>query len=440
MPAGASGILVAYSGGVDSSVLLHALAALRLDLPWPVRAIHVDHRLHADSAQWAAHCASTARTLGIALANRVVAVTDASEQGVEAAARKARYTALRAELQPGEVLLTAHHADDQAETLLLALMRGTGVRGLAGMPVVRPFGRGWHVRPLLPYRRAQLAAWAQARSVAWSDDPSNASTRFARNFLRSEILPRLAARWPAAIEHMQAAAGSLAESAQLLDELAQLDWQHCGIAGQIELPALRRLSDARQRNLLRWWLRERGARPPARATLAALRADIDSAAADRVPQIDVDGVRVFRHRDVLYAEPIARLDTSAGGSAWRWREPLPLGEGCGALRAVEVRGAGLAIARVPDTFEVRLRAGGERLRPAGARRHRTVKNLLQEADVLPWWRERLPMLYAGERLCAVADLWSDADVAASPEEMGVKIVWEGRPGIFSVEKRVAVSG
>ena len=439
VPPGASGLLVAYSGGVDSTVLLHALAALRADLPRPIRAIHIDHQLHADSAQWAKHCRHTAADLGIPFEEGQVLVTDASEHGVEAAARSVRYAALRKALQAREVLLTAHHADDQAETLLLALMRGTGVRGLAGMPPVRAFGAGWHARPLLSYRRAVLLAWAREQRLHWLQDPSNANSRFARNFIRAEILPHLEHRWPSTVAHLQSAARSLQEATELLDDLAQIDFRQCGVGRHLNTRALHALSDARQRNLLRWWLRREGARAPSRATLAALRDGIVVAAPDRVPHVDVDGLRVFRHREVLYAEPIDRLRGSAPVQ-WRWREPLVLGEGCGRLRALEVRGEGLARARLPEVLTVRARNGGERLRTSGASAHRTLKNLLQEADVLPWWRERLPLLHAGERLCAVADLWIAAEFRASSDEPGVRIVWEDRPEIFAARERMTDNG
>ncbi|MET0987463.1 MAG: tRNA lysidine(34) synthetase TilS [Steroidobacteraceae bacterium] len=431
MPADATGLVIAYSGGVDSTVLLHAIAALRADLPWPMRAIHINHQLHPSSTDWAEHCSRVATALGIGFERRDVTLTDTARHGVEAAARDARYSALRERLGQGEVLLTAHHADDQAETLLLALMRGTGVRGLAGMPQRRRFGRGWHARPLLAYRRPALTEWASAHSLTWIDDPANASARFSRNFLRADILPRLEARWPHATEHLQRAASHLAESSELLDDLARIDHAHCGLGSALDAARVQALSDARQRNLLRWWLREHGVRAPSAALLSDLRQSFAVAAEDRVPHVDVEGVRVFRHREVLYAEPIERLFAIPTAGQWHWREPFDLPQGAGQLRAVSARGEGLSRERLPASLDVRFRTGGERLQLPGMKVHRTLKNLLQEADVVPWWRERIPLLYAGERLCAVADLWIDAELQADPDAPSVKIVWENRPALIA---------
>jgi tRNA(Ile)-lysidine synthase len=433
VPAETSGLLVAYSGGLDSTVLLHAVAALRANSSWPVRAIHVDHQLHADSARWAEHCELASQALGVPFERCTVSLKDSGALGIEAAAREARYAALRQRLRSGETLLTAQHADDQAETLLLALMRGTGVRGLAGMPSRRRFGAGWHVRPLLGVRRRDLEQWARERALTWLDDPSNTSDRFARNHLRVQILPRLEQRWPSVVRQLERTAGHLAESAELLDHLAGIDAQQCVRERCLDLDRLSRLDTARQRNLLRWWLRAQDVRSPSTAQLEALQAMIASAAIDRVPFADLDGVRVFRHRSLLYAEAIERVSSMPEPCAWSWHEPLALGEGAGHLRAVETHGAGLARRRLPDVIDVRFRSGGERVQMPGASTHRTLKNLLQEADVLPWWRDRVPILFVREQLCAVADLWIDATANAKPDEAGVKIVWEDKPSLYAVQ-------
>ena len=214
-------LTVAFSGGLDSTVLLAALC--RLELPARVRAVHVDHGLHPQSAAWSAHCASTAAALGAEFVAARVAVDLTAGQGLEAAARDARYRVLGELLAPGEWLLTAHHGDDQLETLLLRLLRGTGVRGLRGIIAFGPFAGGSLGRPLLGFTREQLRAQALAWKLAWLEDPSNQEPRHDRNYLRLHVLPALLARWPSAVQHAERLAEQMSEAEQLLDAVAAED-------------------------------------------------------------------------------------------------------------------------------------------------------------------------------------------------------------------------
>lgn len=425
LPAAASGdVLVAFSGGLDSTVLLEALA----ESGRRVRAVHVNHQLHPDAGRWLAHCEAVARTLRAEFSAQTVQVPHDPDEGVESAARRVRYDALRAMLRPDETLLTAHHADDQLETVLLALLRGSGVAGLAAMPRSRRFGSGWHVRPLLGFSRNELGEWARERNLVWLDDPSNDSTRFDRNYLRAEVVPRLRQRWPSAVHAAVRTAGHLGEAAQLLEELAARDCASASVGPCLSVPALAALGPSRRRNLLRYWLHSCGARPPSTRKLAALEHDMLVADEDRLPCVDWDEVEVRRHRGLLYCMPRAahRADDVV---EWAWTAPLALGPLSGLLRAEFAHGRGLARAKLPPTLRIRARAGGEWLRLPGHAHRRQLKKLLQEANVLPWWRDRLPLLFAGDALVAVADLWISAEFAASEAEEGVRIVWEERPRI-----------
>ncbi len=302
-PAGASGdVCVAFSGGVDSTVLLVALAEMR-STGWPcrIRAVHVDHQLHADSAVWDEMGASLAATLGIPYLSERVVVPVTAGQGVEAAAREVRYAALYRTLQAGETLLTAHHADDQLETVLLALMRGAGVRGLAGMPQSVTCGPGWHQRPLLEYRRSDLELWARERRLSWIEDPANRDGKYRRTLIRHEVVPVLRATWPQVAAVASRSARHLAEAAVLLDELARLDLQRAATGECLRVAALEELSSARRRNLLRFWLRDRGLSIPSTAKLATLEHDMLVAGADRHPVVTWRGAEVRRHRGLLYA-------------------------------------------------------------------------------------------------------------------------------------------
>lgn len=434
LPAAAGGrLLVAFSGGLDSTVLLRSLTSALRDRPrYSILAIHIDHGLHPDSQQWQRHCADVARMLGVAYLHRSVLV-DSNVGGVESAAREARYEALRGLMSTGDSLLTAHHADDQLETVLLALMRGAGVTGLAGMPACQPFDPGWHLRPLLDFTRHQLQAWADAEGLQWLTDPSNVGLRFDRNYLRHEVIPRLTRRWPGAPRAAVRSAAHLADAGALLGALAAADVASASVGDCLSVQRLAALDPLRRRNALRLWLKVRGARMPSTRKLLALEHDMLAAQEDRSPCTGWDGFEVRRHRGLLYASAaVPRLDAASTVLRWQWREPLELPSGLGRLRTGPAGASGLSVAKLPPQIEVRFRSGGEQLKVAGDAHHRKLKKLLQSCDVLPWWRERIPLLYVEGELAAVGDLWIAAAFAAAAGEPALRIEWEGRPEIAAV--------
>ena len=421
---------VAYSGGLDSHVLLHALATLRTQAPIRLSALHIDHGLHPQSADWAEHCARVCRELAVPLESKRVAVTTTAEDGPEAAARRARYAAFAAVLQPGECLLTAQHRDDQAETVLLQLLRGAGVAGLAAMPERTPFARGELLRPLLDYPRDALEDYARRHGLVWIDDPSNQDVRLRRNYLRSEILPRLTQHWPEASRMLVRTAGHMAEAGALLSEIAEADLTRCesrGVAiprGALAVAELRRLSPARQRNLIRHWLRRQHYVLPAIQRLEEILRCIAGDSRSRHACVGWDGVEVWRYRDALAAVPARVLPDPQLDLAWNPDAPI-LVPGVGRLSVEPVLVSGLAYARLPrGGLRIRLRRGGETVNLPGRGHHHAVKKLLQAAGVPPWERARLPMFYAGADLVAVADRWVAADYVARPGEPGVAIVWQ----------------
>jgi len=265
-----SGYCVALSGGLDSTVLLAALVAARAarSLP-PLRAIHVDHGLHSDSAHWAGCCAAQAAALGVPLEQVKVDARAGRGESPEAAARAARYAAFAERMVPGELLLTAHHADDQLESILLQWLRGGGVRAVAGMPAIARFARGWHARPLLGFTRDELQDWADSEYLQWLADPSNLDPRFDRNYLRLEVLPAIRRRWPAAARTVGRVAGHAAEMLRMEAEIARADHALAADGRTLSLERLGLLPEARQRWVLRAWLRALSLPVPAVATLAA---------------------------------------------------------------------------------------------------------------------------------------------------------------------------
>ncbi len=419
---------IAYSGGLDSTVLLHALAALRPSRRFTLAAIHVDHGLHPDAATWAETCAATCRTLDVPFTVRRVAVTGIGAAGLEAAARRARYAALAGSLAPGAILLTAHQRDDQAETVLLQLLRGSGLPGLAAMPVRAPFGAGERVRPLLRFPRAALHAYAERNRLTWIEDPSNGDLRLRRNFLRAQVLPGLLRHWPAASVALSRAAAHAAEAMQLLDELAGNDLAACRggdrrYPAALSTAALTALTPARQRNLLRAWLRMQGFLAPSARHLETILGQARHMPQTRQSCVRWPGVEIWRYRDLLVAVPGQLPPDPALAADWDLACPLEL-RGIGRLHTLASTTPDAPRIRMVGRLRVQLRRGGEILQLPGRRHHHALKKLIQAAGIPPWERGRLPLLYAGDQLVAVADRWVCAAYAAGRDEPGLQIVWE----------------
>ena len=330
-------------------------------------------------------------------------------ESLEAAAREARYAALERQLAPGEWLLTAHHRDDQLETVLIQLLRGAGVAGMAAMPARTRRGQGWHARPLLEVDRAELAAYAARAGLSWQQDPMNDETRFDRAWLRTRVLPAIRERWPAAATTVARSAGHFAEASSLLAEMAAADAAGVLDDGRLLLEGLGCLSPERRVNLLRWWLRRQGLRPPPAARLAAAMPAFFAARRDAAPCLRWDDGEVRRYRGRLYA--LAPLPGPPQALNMNERS-LDLGRGLGRFELVPGTEGGLADP-LPAAVALRFRAGGESLRPHHNRPRKRLKDLCQETGIVPWMRDRLPLVYVGDQLAAVGDLWVDADFAAS---------------------------
>lgn len=398
-------IWVAYSGGLDSSVLLHVLHAQGVP---GLRAIHIHHGLQIAADDWARRARKVCRALGVPLSVRRITVDDPLGEGPEAAARRARYLAFQAVLRDGDLLVTAHHRDDHAETVLLRALRGTGINGLAAMAPLQDLPRGRLWRPLLATPRKTLHAYAERHGLDWIDDPHNADARYARSWLRSEILPRLQPHWPQALDSLARLAEHAREAAGLLAELATDDLAGARDGDGWSIPALLAMPEARRRNALHaLWIVQRW-RPPAAAQLARLEQTVLRARGDAQPLLRHAEGEWRRYRDRLYPMAILPPVPRGWSCVWQGRGEIALPGGCGSLQAP-------ARARA-SAFELRLVASGERFRPLDAPHTRSLKNLFQEAAVPPWRRLRTPVLCARGRVLWIGGFgWAqDAGNAARP--------------------------
>ncbi len=421
-------LIVAFSGGLDSSVLLHALAGTRDRHGHPLLAVHIDHGLQRDSAQWARHCEAVAASFGVEFVAERVDVDRESGLGPEAAARAARYEALGRLMAPYDWLLSAHHQDDQAETLLLNLMRGSGLAGLSGMQSVRPFAAGWLVRPMLDVSRKAIEAYAAVNAVEFIDDPSNADTVHDRNFLRREVIPLLESRWQGGSERIRRSARLANEASGLLGQLAEIDGHAIvGQGGKMMIGTFKELSEPRQRNLLRHTLASLDLPLPGARQLEQILRELVPAREDAQPVVAWPGAQARRYRDTIYLMAAGVGEPAPAEPLRLHGDHLALPSGLGEIMLLPDNDVGLSDAVVERGLEVRFRQGGEEIRPVFQKHTKKLKKLLQEGGVVPWMRDRIPLLYSDGKLVAVADLVVSDEASGEP---GFRVYWRDHPALY----------
>ena len=428
VPEGAAGLVMALSGGADSAALLAGLAALGGGFRGlPLRAVHIDHGLQAAASEFREACKNLCEHLGVPLELIRVEVQSEAGLSIEAAARAARYAALAAQLQPRECLLTAHHRQDQAETLLLQALRGAGVKGLSAMPVCRILGLGWHARPVLDVPHGELLKLGRQLENFKVIDPMNGDLRFDRTYLRKAIWPLIETRWPGAEIALSRSARHMAEAQELLHRAAAADVAHLRDGDALSVPGLRALPQANRMNAVRAWLDDAGVEAPSTARLAEALRQVFDADADHQPAIvwGNKALRRYRQRLFLTEAECPRLE---GARPWATGlgSSIALGASLGNLTWSAQMG-GVAPDALPAVVIVRRREGGETLKPARSAKTQTVQHLCQSQGVLPWMRDALPLVFAGDELIAVADLWLEARWRAAPGAPGLQVTWNNAP-------------
>jgi len=422
-------VAVAFSGGMDSTALAHALAKQRRRFA-SLRLLHVDHGLQAASHDWSRHCARVARGLRLPFVSLEATIRRKQGESPEAAARDARYALLEMVLEPGEFLVTAQHRDDQVETLLLQLFRGAGVAGLAAMPAIAKFAAGHICRPLLGTPREDIEHYARKHRLRWVEDPTNMETQFARNFLRAKVLPVIRQQWPGVDAAIARSANHMAEAARLLGALGRVDYERVADGDGVNVAGLRALPAARRRNALRAYIGKFPVGAPSTAKMMEIAGSLLVARPDAQPEVAWRGAVMRRRggRLVLEVKSQDRVESfmDLAAKSWDWNADRVciLSQSGDRLTLIDDAAGPVDLDRLPKLLEIRARSGGETLRPGPRARTQTLKKLIQAAKMSVEERAHLPLLFAGERLVGAADRWIDASIAANDKSRRrARLVW-----------------
>jgi len=416
-------ICVSLSGGIDSIVLLNALNEV-LDRDFPIRAIHINHNLAKDSKSWVDFCQKICDQTQIQIDIYSVKVNTTEGFGIEAAARKARYHKLQKSIQEGEWLMTAHHQDDQLETILLRIARGTGVEGLQGIQKQFKFGRGNILRPLLDVSKNEILVYARKRKLDWVVDNSNQESYFDRNFLRMKVIPTLKERWPALSSSVSRLSDISTQTSNLLKELAEEDLGFNYPVKNLDIEILNNKSIGRIINIIRFLILKNEMPVP---SMKVLNSGVNILLNPKSVNTSMvwDNYCIKRYLDKLYFLQLSEFKPNQDNQLMNWSidKPLILDESGSSLAANMIKGQGLSLKKCNNNLEVKFRTGGESIRPVGHKITKKLKKLFQEDHIFPWVRDKIPLLYCKNELIGVGDLWFNQNYIASKDEDGFLVIW-----------------
>jgi len=418
--------VVAYSGGVDSHVLLLLCKELNIS----VRAVHVHHGIQDCADEWVKHCQNSCKELDVELDVIYVDANKKKGESPEETARNVRYQALQQCLLPDDVLLTAQHLDDQAETLLLQLFRSASSAGLSAMPATRTVGNHLHLRPLLSFSRNEIETFAKQNSLNWVEDPSNLDTAIERNFIRKNILPLLIERWPEVKSKLSTVASLQANNLDVLEDMAAIDLANAlsvsarsevtifEVVSVLSLDRLKLLSSSRLLNLLRYWIIKTLQIKPTKNLLEEIENSLINTKLDASPDITYSGFAFKKYQENLYLIKSNNVAANLKEFGWNPSGPLDLSELNIQLTTQSSLNNGLSNKLLDESLHIRFRKGGEKFHPTGRRHSQSLKKLFQEGNIPPWERDVIPLVYLEDKLIAVCGLWVSQEFAVGTGESG----------------------
>ena len=420
--AAANAYVVGFSGGADSTALLHALNEVKYQLKAPISAIHVNHGLHTDANMWQSHCKDLCRQYAIPLNCLRVNLGHESGKGLEAEARELRYRAISNQLESGACLLTAHHADDQAETLLLNLMRGSGVDGLSAMPVSRTFGDAVILRPLLGFQNSALKTYLRDQNIGWIDDPSNQQLDQDRNFVRHQVIPLLEQRWPEVSKRLLLTRKAMSDTRKLLEKMADDHLQENLAHPQVlNIATMTGANPELFKLVIRRWLKRAGATSVPVYQLESFYQQVQAADSDSRVNVTWQRWIMRLYKQQLWLHPDHELLPCPVVKWAKGEGSIDLGDDIGQLVLLgddPVLPAG--------DFSVGARCNlGETVLGKGIQ-HKSLKNLFQSAAIPPWLRNSVPLISLGAELVAMGDWCIDPQFESRLAKTGTRLNWRPR--------------